>query len=250
MKMKNNYTLKTLLSIILVFAFYTQIDAQIRIVRLDPATNTVALKNFGSTTEPIGSLWFCNFPDYALVSSMTSTANLAAGASVTFTSTINFDVADGEFGLYTVSSFSNPTFMIDYMQWGTAGHTREGVANSAGVWTTGTFITVAPPYEFNGNGTNFGVNFWQTSLSINDIELNNEFTVSPNPTNSDLNLRFNSTISEGNINIHDISGKLIYSRKVGNTNSETINASEWMQGIYLVTISTNSKTQTKRFVKQ
>lgn len=250
MKMKNNYTFKTLLSLFLVCALYTQIDAQIRIVRLDPVTNTVALKNFGTTTEPIGSLWFCNFPDYALVSGMTSTANLNAGESVTFTSTINFNVADGEFGLYVASGFSNPAFMIDYMQWGEAGHQREGVANSAGVWTSGTFVSVTPPYEFNGDGNDFGVNFWQTSLGIDDVELNKEFTLSPNPTNSDINLRFNSTVSNGTIDIHDVSGKLIYSRKIDNTNLETINASEWMQGIYLVTISTNTKTQTKRFVKQ
>ena len=248
--MKNNYTLKTVLSIIMVFAFYTQMDAQIRIVRLNPATNTVALKNFGSTTEPIGTLWFCNFPAYAQVSGMTATANLNAGESVTFTSSINFDVVDGEFGLYTGSNFSNPAFMIDYMQWGEAGHQREGVANSAGVWSSGTFISVTPPYEFNGNGNNFGVNFWQTSLGVDDVELNNEFTLSPNPTNSDLNLRFNSTISDATIDIHDISGKLIYSRKITNTDSETINASEWMQGIYLVTINTYAETQTKRFVKQ
>ena len=246
--MKKNYTLT--FCAIFLFAFGMLCEAQVRIIRVNPSTNTVVLQNFGSSNEPIGGLWFCNFPAYGQVSGMTSTSNLGPGAQVTITSSVNFAEGDGEFGLYTSSAFSSPAAMIDYMQWGSAGHGREGVAQSAGVWTAGTFINVAPPFEFIGSGNDFGVNFWQTSLSINDAELGAGFALSPNPASDYLNATFKSNLSEGQIDIYDISGKLIYQKSISNTNSERIDISNWNQGIYLITVNTNESSQTKRFVKQ
>ena len=48
--------------------------------------------------------------------------------------------ADAELGIYLDDQFGNPDSMISYIQWGSDGHRREGVAESAGLWTAGTFL--------------------------------------------------------------------------------------------------------------
>ena len=255
--MKNNYTFKTLIALITCVLFTLQTEAQIRIVTVNPAAKIVSVKNFDPPGNPIeiSGWWLCNFPDYVSIGSQSTSGstNLNGGDSITITITsasFAMNIGDDEMGLYNSPSFGDSNAMEDYMQWGSAGHVREMVAVAAGLWIFNEFVNVTPPYRYNGDIDDVGAAFWETSLSVNNLELANEFTLSPNPTKSDLNLRFNSTISEGSIDVHDISGKLIYSRKIENSNFETVNASEWMQGIYLVTISTQSKTQTKRFVKQ
>lgn len=221
----------------------------VRISKLDPATNSVSLKNFGSTTVPISGYWFCNFPAYAQVSSMTSVTSLDPGEEINISSSINFAVADGEFGLYNTNSFGSTTAMEDYIQWGSANHQRESVAVAKGIWEDGTFINVAPPFEYNGNGSQDGVTFWST-LSVNDLTQENSLKLYPNPSVSQLNIEFNTVIAEGVIEIYDLLGKQIYRQSLSANNLIQIDVESWQTGLYLVKIKSNNNEATKKFVKQ
>lgn len=221
----------------------------VRISKLDPATNSVSLKNFGSTTVTISGYWFCNFPAYAQVSSMTSTTSLNPGEEINISSSINFAVADGEFGLYNTNSFGSATAMEDYIQWGSANHQRESVAVAKGIWEDDTFINVAPPFEYNGNGSQDGVAFWST-LSTNDLTQENSLRLYPNPSKSQLNIEFNSVIDEGTIEIYDLLGKRIYGQSLTANNLIQIDVESWQTGLYLVKIKSNNSEATHRFVKQ
>ena len=100
--MKTNYNLKTTILLLVLALCLTTITAQenVRILRLDPATNSVTLKNFGDADAPISEYWFCNVPAYEPVSEMTSTNTLAPNEEIYLaTNSINFPVRCGEFGL-------------------------------------------------------------------------------------------------------------------------------------------------------
>ena len=43
----------------------------------------------------------------------------------------------GEIGLYSSGGFGDPDAIIDYVEWGSTGHTRSSVAIQAGLWTEG-----------------------------------------------------------------------------------------------------------------
>ena len=88
------------------------------------------------------------------------------------------------------------------------------------------------------------------SLSSPKIEnQNDEFVISPNPAKDKLNI----TVPAGNDNmdleVFEVLGKRVY--KVQLTQLETsVNISNWRSGVYLVRVSNNQGSQTKRFIKQ
>lgn len=247
--MKRNYTITTILMLVLVTFYATQLKAQVRILKLDPATNSVTLKNFGSTNVPISNYWFCNFPSYAQVANMTSVASLDAGEEVNIESDINFAVADGEFGLYNTNSFSSSAAMIDYLQWGSANHQRESVAVAAGLWDVGTFVNVAPPFEYTGNGTQNGVTNWVT-LSIEDFNNQNSFKLFPNPVDDIITIEFANRVLEGTIQVFDMLGKQLLNTTITTNTAPQINVSGFKSGLYLIKIASENGEETKRFVKQ
>ena len=248
--MKKNYTLKILTTLVLLLLLNLTAEAQVRITSLDPATNTVTLKNFGSSNEPISGLWFCNFPSYAQVNGMTSTSSLNAGEEVVITSSVNFDVGDGEFGLYTDSSFGSSTSIIDYLQWGSINHQREGVAVAAGVWIDNTMITAPPPFEFTGTvGNEVGPSNWQTALSLEGFEKENAVKLFPNPTSDELNIQLLNSLNNTSLSIIDITGKTIITQTL-NDSSSSIDVSNLLSGLYLLKLDSDKGSQTRRFVKK
>jgi len=237
---------KVLLSLIFLGIF--SLNAQIRIKMVDPSDNTVVLRNYGGSTMDVSTYWFCNFPAYATISGMSvnsGSTNLAPGAEVNITSSINFGASDAEFGLYTTNASSFTNDMIDYLQWGSAGHQRESVANTANIWVTGTFISVSPPFEYTGTGSENGVSSWGTFLSSEDFKINS-FSISPNPSSSILSLKFPQIIDNGTLNIYNILGENILNKTLSFNSTLEIDVSNFSQGMYLVKINNH----TRRFVKQ
>ena len=251
--MKKNYTLKTALMLAVVTLFFTSLTAQenVRILRVDPATNSVTLKNFGDMNAPISNYWFCVVPAYAQVSSMTGVTTLAPGEEIDIASSVNLVASNGEFGLYSSSGFGNSSNMLDFLQWGTgsAGSSRENVAVAAGLWVADTFITDPPPYQYNGDGTQNGVGNWST-LSVDDFENGNTLRLYPNPTSRSLNIEFKSTIADGTLEVFDMLGKQVFVQNITNNDISQIDVSTWNSGLYLIKMSSENGQETKRFIKQ
>lgn len=88
-----------------------------------------------------------------------------------------------------------------------------------------------------------------SSLSITDFENNSsEFTISPNPSKSKLNV-FLPSNEEMNIEVFDVLGKRVYKGIISQMSS-SVNVSNWKSGVYLVRVFNDRITQTKRFIKQ
>lgn len=94
-----------------------------RLLEVDVANNQVKLTNLEAGTQP-GGYWLCNFPSYLQV------------------------------GLYSSESFANPIAIMDYMEYGSSGHPRSSVAETAGVWTDGDFVILPPSGAMKWTGSN------------------------------------------------------------------------------------------------
>jgi hypothetical protein len=87
-----------------------------------------------------------------------------------------------------------------------------------------------------------------TSLSLDKVKTV-DFSIYPNPSKSKLNINLVQNNVATKVEVYDILGKRVYANSLTDLKS-SINASNWNSGVYLVKISNDLGTQTKRFVKQ
>lgn len=141
----------------------TETASIVRISLVDTAKDEVTLINLGGKSVNISGYFLCLGPGtYREVGTITTAdTNLANGESITLSYDMNPD-ADG-LSVFTTNSFSSsdPSILIDYVQWGAASQARVGQAVTAGRWNEATqFIENESPYTFNGESNEFGVSFW------------------------------------------------------------------------------------------
>lgn len=137
-------------------------QSNVRLVSVNPETHEVTLKNFGNVAQNIGTHFLCNFPDYVQFNSMvvlSGSVNLMPNASVTVIYP-PCNGLDGEQAYYINNVFTSATSMKDYMEWGSGGHTREGLAVTNGFWTAGQFVPNDPGFTYTGGGADHGASFW------------------------------------------------------------------------------------------
>lgn len=74
----------------------------------------------------------------------------------------------------------------------------------------------------------------------------------PNPTNNELNLQLSPDYSNYNVQVTDISGRMVLSSQFNNTGFHTINTSDLSEGVYLLRLTEikTGKTLVRRFVKE
>ena len=76
-----------------------------------------------------------------------------------------------------------------------------------------------------------------------------DFVISPNPAKDKLNIKLLSPGENVKLEVFDVLGKLIYKGEITQLES-SVNISNWKSGVYLVRVTNNSVTHTKRFIKQ
>lgn len=159
----------TLLFVMLAFGL-APAHAQIRINEVSyntdfqGSTRWVELYNAGTAEVPAADYWLCNFPSYSRLGDLTvldGNLNIPPDGYLVVT----FDdlgEGDGMVGLYSSQAFDNADAMLDFMQYGSAGHTRESVAVAAGVWDADTFaeaVESGQTLSYFGAGANSGANW-------------------------------------------------------------------------------------------
>lgn len=106
-------------------------------------------------------------------------------------------------------------------------------------------------WEVSFQTTGFGGYFVKTTSALGtaDVKLNSEVNVTPNPAKDYVNIIL-GRYSKAAVAIYDASGKLIKTANV-ETNSNKIDVSGLVKGIYLFTITLNDNTKiTKKIVKE
>jgi len=234
-----------------------------------PTGGLVELKNIGDESLDVSSYILCNFPDYERLDALTINCGgdymLDAGETLTveLPTTFALDSNDGEMGLYLNTQYTNSASVIDYVEWGSTGHRRSTVAVSAGIWTTGDFVSaIAANMSLNYDGEGNAPSDWimdtanpcdvgnLTDNSTNRVSL----AVMENPVMDVLNVRLNTTndISVITVDIRDIFGVLVKTQKFQLNVSEAyerMDVSDISQGLYFVSIRENYGLVQAKIVK-
>jgi len=77
---------------------------------------------------------------------------------------------------------------------------------------------------------------------------NNEFNVYPNPSNGSLTISGNNEIR--NINIVDLSGKIVFAKSVNDSKIEKLDLSNTLKGVYIIKVSSNDKEESHKILIQ
>ncbi len=107
----------------------------IQVIGVDFELNSVILTNNGTADVRTEGLWM--YQDGQ--SSEFNIFTIEPRASILFSVRELGQVvpSGGEFALFKVDSFSDPEAMIDYVAWGTSGHSRIDIATQAELWGSG-----------------------------------------------------------------------------------------------------------------
>jgi len=116
--------------------------------------------------------------------------------------------------------------------------------NDTGTWRTvldsGTGDPQGLPFQLYGN-----------TLGVDENTLNTQIIIFPNPAQSDITISNTSNISLERADIYNVEGKLINTVDLSEmTSQKTIDVSTLAKGLYMITISSESSSITKRFIKK
>lgn len=86
------------------------------------------------------------------------------------------------------------------------------------------------------------------ALGVDDKTVSG-FKMYPNPSNSTLYLKLPQQITKGNITVFDVLGKELYRQTFDETNVIELNITNWINGLYLIKVKSESVSQTQQFIK-
>ena len=149
----------------------------VRISSVTPSKDEFSLTNYGTDSLDISAWRLCSRFVYtpgplSAVNLVSGSLHLGPGETANFSGWALDDVS-ADFAIYLpTGSFGSASNMVDFVQWGAGGIGREGLADSKGLWTAGTFISGFDPYNYVGNGTDNGAGFWTSSPVTRVAHLN------------------------------------------------------------------------------
>ncbi len=152
-----------------------EIDVRINEILLANAGDKIELKNFGDAEVDVTAFKLCSRFVYPTLGDMTvETGSLTIPAKgILVVSGFDLDAASADLGLYRPIDgdleFSEPAFMLDFVQWGESGIGRESVAVEKGIWTAGDFVPAiadnhSMEYDGDGNASSDWVDQADSSL--------------------------------------------------------------------------------------
>lgn len=90
-------------------------------------------------------------------------------------------------------------------------------------------------------------------LAVNDLVVDNLFSIYPNPNNGEFSIQVNSSSSNNIlVEVYDLRGRLILNKSYNNSGNlnEKLNLGNVQSGIYLVNVNDGSRKSTKKIVIQ
>jgi hypothetical protein len=149
-------------------------------------------------------------------------AQTAAGQATVVQS---FPLTDATAFVTKTATYTVPTTGVYYF----------GLHNNSAIGATQTFAFVD---TFNATGT----------LSTEDFKLNS-FVVSPNPASSFVNISNTENATINAVSISDLNGRTIKQIKLNNVSETQINISDLSAGVYMMNISSDQGSVTKKIIK-
>lgn len=163
-------------------------------------------------------------------------------------SDVDLTIVSGDMVVWT---WTNPNHTVENVEGSSVETFDSGFLGPTGSTFSHTFTVVGDnDYLCGIHGANSmsGTITVEENLSIEDETLNT-FSLKTNPVNQNLELNFSQNILEGKLVILDLLGKSVLSTTVNNSSSALIDVSSLKSGVYIVKISAENSTQSKRFIK-
>jgi hypothetical protein len=163
-------------------------------------------------------------------------------------SDVDLTIVSGDTVIWT---WTNPNHTVESVEGSSVESFDSGFLADTGSTFEYTFTVVGDNDYFCGvHGVNSmsGTITVDENLSIEDENLNT-FKIKSNPVNQNLELNFSQNLLEGKLLILDLLGKSVISSTVNNSSSALIDVSSLKSGLYIVKISAENSTQSKRFIK-
>lgn len=214
-------------------------DGCIRLIGVDPINNFITIVNLTSSPVDLSDYRFCSLFDYtndlsSLTAAFGDVNNIPPDDIVILSWPLNDNAAD--LALYfPTGGFDEPSAMVDFMQYGSAGNGREDEAVAAGLWSAGDFVPQASAYGWAGTCFDHSSANWNTT-NIESIDNSVNINMFPNPSSDLIQLNVLSSIStNGVFNIWDQTGKICLEQGVNIIRGENvfeINIHELASGHY------------------
>jgi len=88
----------------------------------------------------------------------------------------------------------------------------------------------------------------ETLLTVADNNLDSAFSVFPNPSNGEININITSGLGEGQVQIIDLNGRVVFSQDMLLEGTLNVNASGLSQGVYVVQVSNATVSDTAKLI--
>jgi hypothetical protein len=85
-------------------------------------------------------------------------------------------------------------------------------------------------------------------LSTSEVTLDNNFSIYPNPSNGNINVRSVVDAGDVNISIIDLNGRTVFTQNVELHNAVNINAESLKTGVYIIQINGDNYTHTAKLI--
>ena len=84
-------------------------------------------------------------------------------------------------------------------------------------------------------------------LSTNEFVTNN-FSVYPNPSNGQISLRMKANLGEGQVEIIDLNGRIVFTQNSLLEGVLNVDAGELSNGVYLLQVSNDMLSETTKLI--
>lgn len=162
------------------------------------------------------------------------------------TTTIHFKIVDGS----SCNSFPQNIF-VSYQGFSETFGKSSCSGTDLFYTTSGSALPVADSFAtfFPGRGTCNYVDGVLQTLSEEEVSLNEKILLYPNPvTNGDnLTIKFKSNLS-AKLEMYNVTGKLVFVDEVSNQDSKVVDTNNLSNGIYMLKISSDNASTTRKVV--
>lgn len=163
-------------------------QAVFKYTNVNPITNQLTITNTGNVAGDIGDYWLCLGPGtYQQIDGITTDPTLLSpGTSLSLGYAMN-EANDG-LSLFSTNSFgsSDPTILLDFVQWGSGNQARAGQGVAAGRWdNVASFVSGIAPYTTMNGGSAMAWNSCSVlagEITFSTAGINNTTSVSADGT--------------------------------------------------------------------
>ncbi len=226
----------------------------------------IELYNGTAAAVDVSNYWLCNFPAYSRIGDATSitveSGNLLMepGEFLVLSGFGGFNATDAELGLYVTNNFGDAASLISYLEYGSAGHRRAGLAIVNGIWENNqfltpptaeasiqTFVDEADVLSWSNATPTFGAaNELVNAVSLLDLGV--EVSIFPNPGHGRVTVAL-SGLAAGptEFTVYDQVSRVVLRQRINAANGQNeIDLGNVPAGTYLLRINQGQAATTQR----